>query len=456
MSLIDVAKKAVEKAEGLGASQAEASTFLVDSSLTRYTKNAIHQNVSSKTYYLNLEVVVGGNKLGSTGIKSFEESSVDQAVERALSIASVSSPDPDFRSYANPKPIQPLPEAYCKRTAEVSPEDRAESVKTIIETALDFDKHVNWSAGSYSNDIVNWAVANSLGVEAEASYTRAFVDVTTRADDGGGEGSGYCIKRSHDVGDFNFQELAMSAAKDAVDSMKPETIPIGYYEAIFKPEAVSTFTRFLGFLGFSAKAYQDGYSFLTDKIGSPLFDEKLTITDMGRSIDTFNVSPFDGDGLPKGDLRLVNGGVAENLCYDNYTALKDGTESTGHAMPKYGRGFYRGMPLPMNQYVEPGEATVEDMIEETERGVYITRLHYVNPIRRDKAVISGLTRDACWYIEDGEVKHPIKVMRFTDSVLRVLGEIDSLGGLSTVEKTASATTPAIKVAKFRFTGQSEF
>jgi len=110
----------------------------------------------------------------------------------------------------------------------------------------------------------------------------------------------------------------------------------------------------------------------------------------------------------------------------------------------------------MNMVVEPGDAAVDEMIEDTKKGVLITRFHYVNAIRNDLAIISGLTRDACWLIEDGEVKHPIKVMRFTDSVLRVMKEIDMIGGNSTVEKLPSATLPALKVAKFKFTGQSEF
>jgi predicted Zn-dependent protease len=270
------------------------------------------------------------------------------------------------------------------------------------------------------------------------------------------DGSGYSTVFSHDVRDFDFEAMARKAAEDAVNSVRPKLIPIREYEAVFTPATVSTFTSFMGRLGFSARAYQDGYSCLTDRIGSQVFDEKLTVHDLGRSLETFNAMPFDGEGVPKGTLRLVNRGVPENLCYDNYTALKDGTESTGHALPKSGGFFFRGMPLPLNMVIEPGDATVDEMIEDTRRGVYITRLHYVNAIRRDLAVISGLTRDACWLIEDGEVKRPIKVMRFTDSVIKVMSAIDSIGDGSTVEMLPYGTLPAVKVSSFRFTGQSEF
>ena len=456
MAIIDIAKGAVDKAVSLGASQAMATVVSSNSALTRFTLNAIHQNIAQKKYVLNFEVVVDGNKIGSSVVNSLKEKAVADSVERALRIAKVSSPDPDFHSYAEPKKIVPLPEIYNERTASVTPEERVNGVQTLIETALDYDKRVTWSTGAYTTENVNLAIANSLGVEAEAAYTRASVDVTTKAGDDAVQGSGYRSTRAHNVGDFDLEAMARGAAEDAVNAIKPELIPIGDYEAIFTPTTVNTFTGFMGRLGFSARAYQDGYSCLMDKIGSQVFDEKLNLLDEGRSMETYNAMPFDGDGLPKRSYTLVEGGVPMNLCYDTYTARKDKTESTGHALPNTGRGYFSGFPMPTNMVMGPGDASVDEMIADTKRGIYITRLHYVNPIRRDKAVISGLTRDACWLIENGEIKHPIKVMRFTDSVLRVMGAIDAIGDRSTVSMLSGATLPAIKVAGFRFTGQSEF
>lgn len=456
MSLNNIAERTVQKALKMGASQAEISVFTADSALTRYTKNIIHQNVTAEIYYTNVEVAVGKNKRGSSAVNSIEEKEIEKAVQRAIGIAKVSTPDTDFKSFVEPKTIQPLDKIYRKSTAEFTPEQRVEGVKTIIDAAMDYSRFIQWSAGSFTTEQVGFALANSLGVDAETKYTHATVEVTTLADRDG-EGTGFAVLNSHDVKGFNLEEMARSAAKDAADSVNPKTLPIGDYEAVFPPEAVTTFTGFIGMLGFSAKSYQEGYSFILDKIGSQVFDEKLTIVDDGRSLNTYNALPFDGEGTPKKKLSLLNKGVPENLCYDNYTAKKDGAESTGHALPKFVRGFfYRGFPLPVNQVVAPGDASLDEMIEDTKKGVYITRLHYVNPIRRDKAVISGLTRDACWYIENGEIKYPIKVMRFTDAIPRVFGEIDAVGDKTTVSKNTNVTTPAIKVAKFKFTGQSEF
>ena len=456
MTLVEIAKGAVDKAQGLGASQAIATVVESRSALTRFTMNAVHQNIAQKKYVLNFEVVIDKNKIGSSVVNSLEEKAVADSVERALKIAKVSSPDPDFVSYAEAKKITPLPEIYNKRTAAVTPEERVKGVQTLIDTALGYNKKVTWSTGAYITERVGLAIANSLGVETETEYTRCSVDVVTKAGDDAVQGSGYRSMRTHDVSDLDLVAMASLAAEDAINAIKPELIPIGEYEAVFAPEAVATFTGFMGRLGFSARAYQDGYSCLMDKIGSQVFDEKLTVYDRGRSLETYSAMPFDGDGIPKGDYKLVENGVPMNLCYDTYTAHKDKTDSTGHALPNTGSAFFSGFPMPTNMIVEPGDASVEDMIADTKKGVYITRLHYVNPIRRDKAVISGLTRDACWLIENGEIKHPIKVMRFTDSVLRVFGEIDTIGDKSTVRMLSGASLPAMKVAGFKFTGQSEF
>ena len=457
MDYVEIAKNVVEKSIENGASQAEASVFMADSSLTRYTKNHIHQNVNSETYYINLLVVVGKNKLGSSAINSVDPKDAEKVIERAIKIAKVSTPDPEFVSLPESKPVQQLEGIYSKTTESITPIDRADTIKTILDTSNDYDKKVKWSAGSYETDLVHFAIANSLGIENYMKYTHGILEVNTRAGEDAIEGAGYRAVYVHDVSKINPVELAKSSAKDAVDSINPKTLDIGEYEAIFPPAAMSTFTGFMALLGFSAKSYQEGNNFLRDKIGSQVFDEKLNIIDDGRSLETYNASPFDGEGTPKQKLILVKDGIPMNLCYDNYYAKKDNLDSTGHALPKFSRGFfYRGVPIPVNQIIESKDSETQEMIEDTKKGVYITRLHYVNPIRHDLAVISGMTRDACWYIENGEIKYPIKVMRFTDSIPRMFKNVDMIGSDSTVNITSTLTSPTIKVSSFKFTGQSEF
>jgi len=455
MSLIELAKGTVERAVKEGASKAEVAVISTREALTRYTMNFIHQNVVSQDYSVNLMIIIEGNKIGTASVNSLEEETIRGGLERALKIAKVSRPDPDFKTLPEPKIIIPLKGIFYKETAEYTPEEMAGSVKTVIENALDYNKNVKWSAGSFTTSVVSSAIANSLGVEAETEYTNASIDVITRAQSVGLEGSGYSVKRARNVRELDPQTLALDAARDAVDSMNPKRILLGEYEAVFRPEAVSTFTDFLGRLGFSARVYQEGRSFLGGKMGTQVFDEKLTVWDNGRNLETLTPSAFDGEGVPKRALMLVNGGIPENLCYDTYNALKEGRESTGHALPKV-VARAPGMSLPTNLVVSPGDASMDELIEETKRGVLITRLHYVNPIRTDLAIISGMTRDGIWLIENGEIKHATQQMRFTDSVLRILRNIDIIGDESTIEKTPTCTMPAMKTNLFKFTGHTEF
>jgi len=453
MSLIESAKRTVERAVQEGAYQAEVTVFSLREALTRYTKNVIHQNSASRDYGVTLKVVVDRNKVGAAAVNSLDEKAIRSGLEEALKIAKLSRPDPDFKSLPEPRTIAPLRGSFYRETADYTPEEMAGGVKTVIETTLDYDRNVKWSAGSFTTSTGRLAIANSLGVEAEGEFSEASIDVITRAQSIGSEGSGFRVKRSRNVKELDFRAVALDAAKDAVDSMDPKQIPLGEYEAVFRPEAVSTFIGFLSSLGFSATVYQRGQSFLRGRLGTQLFDEKLTILDNGRDLATLAPSAFDGEGVPKRALMLVNGGIPENLCYDTYTALKEGKESTGHAT-RFGRGF--GMPMPTNQVISPGDDSMDDLVKDVRRGVLVTRLHYVNAIRGDLGIISGMTSDGMWFIENGEIKHAAQQMRFTDSVLRVFRNLDALGNKSTVERASSCTTPAIKTALFRFTGQTEF
>ena len=163
---IDIAKKTVDLAMKLGASHAEAVIQGGTLQLTRYTQNEIHQNLAQKNIVLNLELAVEGNKKGSVSIKSLDDDAIQKSVETALKIAKISLPDTEFQHYAEPKQYRPLDGIYVKSTAELSPEEKAESVKTIIQTALDYHKNVKWSVGAYSTENITYAVANNLGVEA--------------------------------------------------------------------------------------------------------------------------------------------------------------------------------------------------------------------------------------------------------------------------------------------------
>jgi predicted Zn-dependent protease len=212
----------------------------------------------------------------------------------------------------------------------------------------------------------------------------------------------------------------------------------------------------MSFTGFGAVAMQEGRSFMAGKIGQQIVDPRISIWDDGLSTDTIPW-PFDFEGVPKQRVDLIEAGIARGVVYDSYRAGKEeGKESTGHALPApnpFG-------PIPLNPFIAPGDATLEEMIASTERGLYVTRFHYTRPAEPTKVVITGMTRDGTFLIENGEIAYPVKNLRFTQGYLEALNHVDVIGseprmlmGLGDIGRTS---VPALKLDKFNFTGATEF
>jgi predicted Zn-dependent protease len=263
--------------------------------------------------------------------------------------------------------------------------------------------------------------------------------------------SGYADAISTNVTDINAEAVADEAIKKALTSQNPVALEPGEYETILEEYAVSDILDYLADLGFSALAVQEGRSFV--KLGERLVGENITIWDNGHD-PTGLPMPFDFEGVPKQRLNLIEAGIAKAIAYDSYTAGREGKTSTGHALPApntFG-------PLPMNMFMHAGEATKEDMIKSTRRGILVTRFWYTRPIHPLRCIITGTTRDGTFFISDGEIIHPIKNLRFTESYLKTLSNTISIARATKLESNGFGANrvPAIKVAKFMFTGVTEY
>jgi predicted Zn-dependent protease len=188
-------------------------------------------------------------------------------------------------------------------------------------------------------------------------------------------------------------------------------------------------------------------------LGEKVFDGKLNIYDDAHDPKTLYSFPIDGEGVPKSHLQLIEDGkVSErSICYDSFTAGKEGKTSTGHALPPI-FGFM-GRPFPINTLVAAGDSSIEEMIKDTKQGIYITRFHYTNPVEPSKAILTGLTRDGTFSIKNGEVVTPLRNLRYTDSMLSALKLIPLIG--KDIEILEDVTAPAMKLKKLRFTGIAE-
>jgi len=454
--LLDISEKAVKVAVKKGADQAQVASFLIDRALTRFANSQIHQNMASRTGGVAIKVIMK-KKIGTLLANTLDEEKIEDVVERAIKIARVAPPNKDFRSLPKPQKWTPIKGAFDPKTAAFTAESRAERVMDIVKTAHSKSKRVKAVAGSYSTGSSSFAISNSLGISAYAQVSLASVGVTVISEAAGSQGFGSEEQHSRFVKDLDHIQVAGEAADKSVRSVKPIKIQAGEYEVVLAPRATGTFVSYLGYMGFSATTYQDGQSFVKYHLGEQAFDEKLTVKDDSRDPLTLYAVPIDGEGVPKRPLHLINKGVVseKSVCYDSFTAGKEkGRKSTGHSPPPILMFFGPMRPFPVNLIANSGDASMEEMIRDTKHGVFVTRFHYTNPVDSTKAILTGLTRDGTFLIENGELSKPVMNLRYTDSMLSALRNIDMIG--KELQRTDDATTPAMKLRKLRFTGVTEY
>jgi predicted Zn-dependent protease len=454
--LLDNAEKTLKLALREKVDQAQATTFLFDTALTRFANSQIHQNVASKRGGVAIKVVIG-KKIGTLRVNTLEEKQIKDAVKRVVEIAKVTPPNSDFKSLPESEKWASIKNAFDSETAICSPDYRAERVGEIIKTAHSKSRIVKAVAGSLSTGSIAYAISNSLGVSAWAKMSMASVNVSVISESKVSQGFGSAEQSSRFVKDIDHIRVAEEAAEKSVKSINPIKISPGEYEVVLSPRAVSTFISFLAYIGFSATPYQDGESFVKYHLNEQVFDGKLSLKDDARNAETLFALPIDGEGVPKKTVHLVDKGVVseKSICYDSSTAGKEkGKKSTGHSLPPIGGGYPFPRPLPINLIADVGDASVEEMISETKHGIFITRFHYTNPAEPTKAVLTGLTRDGTFLIENGEITNPVVNLRYTDSMLSALKDIKMIGKKR--EIIGETTIPALSLRKLRFTGVTEY
>lgn len=435
------------------ADQTEVSLVNHDQALTRFANNYIHQNVSESDSSVSIRVAFG-RKIGTASTNSLDLGEIKDTIAWAEKIAQFQKENDDFVSF--PKAKQTAYKSlktYDTRTTEFSAKDRAEAVKNIVKVAE--DNSLN-SFGSVSNGVAEICIGNSLGVLAYALAGDIFCNIVMSGDNS----TGYAQAGARNVRGIDFEGLAQSAAQKAIMSDNPAEISPGKYTAIFEPLAASEFLDYLAYYAFNGKMFHEGRSFLSDKLGSRIVDERITLIDDPFSAKGF-AFPFDFEGVPKKRLTLINRGVAKNVVYDSLTALKKKKKSTGHGLG----GPNPFGPVPLNLVMRPGRETVDDMVRKTARGILVTRFHYTNVIDPHKLTFTGMTRDGTFLIENGKISKGLKNLRFTENIVDVLNRVEALSKDSVLvasdpgygSRFATGTeVPAIKVRDFTFTSATEF
>jgi PmbA protein len=444
-STLRLFKKVVQESP---ADQTEAILLTEDSSLTRFADSAIHQHVAERNQTVILRVVLG-KRIAVVTTNIFQPSSVKKSLQRAIALAKVLQPNDEFISLPGPEPIPEI-ETFSKNISHLTPNQKVRTVQSLLRRV----KEKGYKAsGAFSNGEVELAVVNSLGVEAYQKFSDLFLHLVVENE----KNSGYASFVARDPDQLDIDSLAQEAIGK---TSKEEPIPIqpGEYQVILEPYAVSELLSFLGYLGFHAQAVQEGRSFFSNRFGEKMVDEGVTIYDDGLEPEGLQV-PFDFEGIPKRKVTFFDRGVAKEVAYDSFTAGREGKASTGHGLIAPNTEG----PVPINLFMKGGESSLEEMVRSVQRGIYVTRFHYTNVVEPMKAVITGMTRDGTFLIEGGEIRRPIKNLRFTESILKALSQVTAIsrdrricseGTVYSRRFITGTVAPAIKIDGFNFSGVS--
>jgi PmbA protein len=436
------------------ADQTEVVVIATESALTRFANSTIHQNVAESDALVRIRVVVSddaggaGARIGVVTTNNLADEALARTLENAVAIARLQPENPDFKSLPGPQPI-PEVSAFSQATASCTPEQRAKGAGAICLMAREAGLI---ASGALTTDVSELAVANSLGVFAIYATTSAEINTVVMSD----TSAGYAAALALDVNDLDFEAIGREAVEKCLHSQNPHALEPGEYPVVLEPYAVQDFVQMMTYTGFGAVALQEGRSFMAGRIGEQIVDPRISIWDDGLS-PAGRPLPFDFEGVPKQRVALIDRGVARGVVYDSYRAGKEqGKTSTGHALPAPNSMG----PLPLNTFFGPGEATLDDMIRTTERGLYVTRFHYTRPVEPTRVVVTGTTRDGTFLIENGEIAYPVRNLRFTQSYLEALNHVQTIGSearlLQGMFGLGSSSVPALKLGRFNFTGATEF
>jgi predicted Zn-dependent protease len=302
------------------------------------------------------------------------------------------------------------------------------------------------ASGSVNATTSEVAVSNSLGIWSYTPLTAGRVVALAH----GEGGSGHAEAHDLEIAAIDAEALAGAAVHKALAGRGAEAIEPGQYTVVLEPAAVADLVQFISLLGFGARAVREGTSFLTGKLGQAVLGPSITLRDDGH--DPAGLPrPFDTEGVARRPLTLVRAGVAEEIAYDSYYAHLEGKRSTGHAIT----GRFSAGPVPINVFMEPGEATREELIAGVERGILVTRFHYTRVVHPHSVTVTGMTRDGTFLIERGAVARPVKNLRFTQSYVRALNQVEAIGREAELHGDFFVPrVPALRIADFTFTGST--
>ncbi len=422
------------------ADECEVNIGSSDGGNIRYARNAVSTSggVTQSTLIVSSAY---GKKLGVATINEFDEASLEKVVRRSEELAQLAPENPEYVSILGPQQYTAPSKTYVEATAAIDPKFRTDAVAQSLEISKDNNLI---AAGFLENSAGYSAMMNSKGLFAYNTATNINFNLTLRTQDG--KGSGYASKGYNDVSKLDVKNLTTIAAKKAAGSIDAKALEPGKYTVILEPTAAIVLLETM-FFNMDGRSADEGRSFMSKagggtRLGEKLVDERVTIYSDPWNPD-LPTSTWAGDGRPQEKVTWVDKGLMKNLFYSRYWAQKQGVKA---------------VPQPDAVIMEGGTQSLEDLIKGTEKGILVTRLWYIREVDPQTVLQTGLTRDGTFYIENGQIKYPVKNFRFNESPIIMLNNIEALG---IPERTVSgesgihALIPPMKIRDFTFSSLSD-
>jgi predicted Zn-dependent protease len=452
---LDVAGNVLDLLRAAAGPNAEAEVLVAreDQALTRFANSYIHQNVADSTTRVRLRLHLDGRT--ATGSSTRLGDGLRELVDRTIAATRLSPHDPNWPGVTPPAPST-VSGNVDENTAAATPSERAARVRTFVDAAGGLP-----AAGYFRTVYSSAAFANSAGQSLAGATTEAAMDGIARTP----TSDGVARLASPRLADIDGAALGARAAVKARASADPVELPPGHYEVVLESDAVVDILRNLAIYGFNGKAVYERRSFV--RLGDQQFDPAVTMVEDVAAPGAIGL-PFDSEGTPKRRLDLIDAGVSRNVAHDRRTAAQAGAESTGDSFP----GARTWGPVPLAARLLPAEATepvresagppadssVAALVAGVRRGLLVTDFWYTRVLDPRPLVVTGLTRNGVWLIENGEITGPVQNFRFTQEYPQALAPGGVLGvGSHLVAQPAdfdreSFAAPALHLASWNFTG----
>ncbi|MFP4055754.1 MAG: TldD/PmbA family protein [Candidatus Brocadiia bacterium] len=400
---------------------------------TRFARNSITTCGDADQLSLTLTVAFGRRHAAATTTESHDDA-LQALAARAEELARVAPEDPEYVPQLEPHDYPDI-DPYFENTAAVSPEFGLAVARSAIEPAVQKALTV---AGYLEHAHGFSAVGNTKGLFAWCRHTDVAYSVTARTPDG--SGSGWAADSSRNVAEVDYAAASQRAIAKAQASRNPKALEPGTYPVILEPQAVADLLRYAVW-GMDARQADEGRSFFArpgggNKTGEQVAGENITLRSEPAHPQLLAL-PFDGEGLPAASRTWVENGVVRQLAYDRYWAARQGVEPTGP---------------PRAVVLEGGSSSLDDLVRETDRAVLVTRFWYIRSLDPQTLLVTGLTRDGLFWVEDGAIRHSIRNFRFNESPIAVLRKVT---GLSQPVRVGHALFPALRAREFTFSSPSE-